>query len=322
LHSPARSCGAFAIVCIASLGRAGASQDAPPVAVASRPATSNPVLLEAGGECFTAADAFEAVLFHYRDAGIEILRKLAGDAIVRAEAARLGVEVDAEDVEPMVRESVESLKKRVDTEFGGVLTFDQFLETEMFTTSGEYEQLARKFATQSRLASLTVRFDQIINERVSVRHMIVRDHKTADACIQKLRDGADFAALARAESMATTKNDGGRLPPFDRELEHPIVALAFDTPPNSVGGPIEEKRSNGTVYHIFRVIERIPARNVTFADARADVRKSLAESPITRFEFEAFMRKAGKRYPAKMLGRPVGVGDVTRDTASRPSHGK
>ncbi|MFN0207575.1 MAG: peptidyl-prolyl cis-trans isomerase [Planctomycetota bacterium] len=295
-------------------------QDAP--APASRAAESthkqNPVLLEIAGQQFTAADAFEAVMFHYRDSGLEILRKLAGDAVIHAEAARLGVSVDLTDIEPGVHESVEELRKRVDTEFGASLTFDQFLESEMRMSLSEYKQLAAKSVEQKQLAAFTIRYEQIRSDRVAVRHLIVRDKKTADACLQKLRDGADFAALARSESIAPSKTEGGKLPPLDRELEHPIVKLAFETGPGSVGGPVEEilgpaggkggpleDKNVQKIYHLFRVLERLPARNVTFAQAKAEIVNSIRENPIRRFEFEAFMRKVGKRYPAVLLGREL-----------------
>jgi len=213
---------------------------------------------------------------------------------------------------------VEELKKRVDTEFGAALTFDQFLESEMRMSLSEYQQLAAKSVAQTQLAAFTIRYEQMRSDRVAVRHLIVKDKKTADLCLQKLRDGADFAALARAESISPSKTEGGKLPPLDRELEHPIVKLAFETAPGNFGGPVEEQlgpvvgksgfaedKNTQKIYHLFRVLERLPARNVTFAQAKAEIVKSVRENPIRRFEFEAFMRKVGKKYPAVLLGREL-----------------
>lgn len=263
------------------------------------------MVAEVAGEQFTASEAFQSVLFHFRDDGIEILRKFAGDAIIRAEASRLGITVSSDEVEPAVREAVESLQKRVETEYGTALTLDEFLHEQMFTSRAAYESAVRAFARQTRLTALVIRYDQLTQDRLTVRHLLVRDRARASQCLQKLREGADFAALAREESLAPTKADGGKLPPFDREFAHPITEPAFATATGTLGAIVEEKRGDQTWFHLFKVIERTNARKVIFAEVRDELVRGLVERPLSRFEFESYMRKAGRRYPATILGRPL-----------------
>lgn len=297
-------------IVLLTIGAAGAAQD-------SRPA-SNPIVLEVAGERATAADAFDSLLFHFRDDAVEVLRKLAGDAIIRAEAARLGVTVENEDFEPAVREAIATLQKRVETEYGSSLTLDEFLQEEMFTSRAEYEHSVRAFARQSRLCAFVIRYDQMTNDRATVRHLLLRDRKKAEQCLQKLREGADFAALARDESLAATKNDGGKIPPFDREFPHAITSTAFTTPPGTLAGPIEEKRGEIVNFHIIKVLDLKKGRALSFGDAREEIVNSLRDSPLSRFEFEAFMRKAGKRYSARVLNRPL-LADSPERAASAPA---
>lgn len=272
--------------------------------VAPAPQASKParVVARVAGETITSDEAFDAVLFHFREQGLEVVKKLAGDAILRAEARKRGVAPDPVEVERGVVEGIKTLGTRVDTEFGASMTLDRFLESEMRTTRAEYEQLLRAFVAQSQLAALLIRFDEWTNERVSLRHIAVRDAKTAAECIQKLRDGADFATLARDVSVAATKGEGGKVPPFDRELRHPMTAAAFDAPVGTVGGPVFESRGEEKMYHIFKVIEKIPARNVAFDAVKAELYRDITKNPPARFEFEAFMRKAASRHPSEVFG--------------------
>ncbi|MBI3817715.1 MAG: peptidyl-prolyl cis-trans isomerase [Planctomycetes bacterium] len=285
---------------------------------ATQPAKdANPVVVEVAGARVTAADAFDALMFHFRDDGIEILRKLAGDAIVRAEAGRLHVAVRDDEVDPAVRVAVEMLQKRVETEFAGAVALDRFLEDEMLTTRAEYEQSVRAFARQARLAALVIRYDQSLTDRAVARHIVVRDKKKADECIQKLRDGAAFEVLAHDESIASTKTEGGKLPAFDREFESPITAAVFQTPAGVIGGPIEEIRDGQNYYHIFKVLDRIAARTAPFDDLRAEISTKLRANPLSKYEFEAFMRKCAKRYPSKVLSRTLKA--AGENPATRPA---
>ncbi len=280
--------------------RESASGPASAQATGSRPEAER-LVARAAGEAITVGQAFEALLFHHRDVTLEVIRKLAGDAILRAEARRLGVVVRAEDVDAGVRQAFEHLRERLELEYGPEMSLDRFFAEDLQTSSGEYAARLRSFVETSRLAALLVRYDEICNERVVVREIAVRDRAAAQAVLQRARDGADFAVLARNESIAPSRRDGGRLPPFDRELEHPLVEPAFATPVGEIGGPIEDARGGVAVFRIFRVLERIPGRDAPFAAHEDEIRSGLQDLPIDRTEYETYMRKQGRRYDVEIL---------------------
>jgi len=293
---------------------AASPQDAP----ASRPA---PVVVRAAGQTFTKEDAFDSILFHHRDAAIEVLRKLAGDAIARAECERLQVTVPAAEVDEGVQAAVGALRERVELEFGKDINFDDFLERDLLTTRADYEASVRRFVEASRRTAYLVRYDQMRTERLVARHIVVADRTKAEQLLADLRAGADFRVLAKQQSLAPSKSDGGKLPPFDREFTHPLVAPAFGAVVGELCGPIDDLRGPVPVVHIFQVLERLAPREEPFEAVRAELARGLKERPIDRFEFDAYVRKQSKRYPAEILGRrPPEPRAATRPAgASAPS---
>jgi peptidyl-prolyl cis-trans isomerase C len=296
-----------AVVFLGFLG-AAAPQD-------SRPAANSPVVARVGSEEIRADEAFREVLFHFRGDGLEVLKKLAGDAILRAEAKKNSIVPDPKDIDDGVAAGMKALTDRVAAEYGDAYGAERFLRDELLTTPQEYEAELRAFVAKSVLAGLVIRYDALRTERVIVRHIALGDEKTAKEWLAKLQAGADFAGVARQESIAPSKAEGGKLPPFDREFDHPIAKVAFELPEGSIAGPIVDSRGPRPIYHLVRVLERIPPKREPFAAVADAIRKGLRDRPIERFEFEAFMRKMEKAYPVEILGQRARIGVA----APRPS---
>jgi parvulin-like peptidyl-prolyl isomerase len=78
----------------------------------------------------------------------------------------------------------------------------------------------------------------------------------ADSLVQKLKAGADFAALAKSSSDdERTRNQGGVLPQFTRgAMQAEFESVAFAAPVGSVSEPFKTKYG----YHVVQVDERRP----------------------------------------------------------------
>lgn len=289
-----------------TLSAASAPAFVPAEAVGSK----DSVVVRVAGTEFTFADAFDEFLFNYRGETHEILRKLAGDRIVEIYANEYGVTVDPAEVEEMRTAALRNLAERVVTEFGRDSTLAWFCDQQLRTSLADYEAQLTRSLRRSVLASYVIRFDAVKCDRVVVRHIVVHDRDAAVAVLGKVRAGADFAATARQESVAPTRVEGGRIPPFDREFDHPITAQAFELPIGGIAGPIEDTRGKEPLFHVIKVVERLPGSQATFAEVRDRLRDELRERPIERFEFEAFMRKAERRFPVEVLGRRARTGET------------
>src|SRR5688572_9473681 len=125
-------------------------------------------------------------------------------------------------------------------------------------------------------AKLEEWYDQNVGERVTVDHILIRPgsaasapggasaaptdadrqaaKREADSLLVALRDGADFAAAARAHSDdPSSATSGGRMQPFGRgDMVASFEQAAFETPVGEFAPVIESQFG----YHIIRVVDR------------------------------------------------------------------
>ncbi len=115
-------------------------------------------------------------------------------------------------------------------------------------------------------------------ERVRVRQMLLPTRAQALAAEKRLHAGEDFIAVSRTMSLAPNASDGGNLGIIARgtlppELEKVVFALS----PKEISKPVRSPSG----YHIFQVLEKIPAgppdRRATEAQVRQDLTIQLRE---------------------------------------------
>ena len=115
-------------------------------------------------------------------------------------------------------------------------------------------------------AKLREWYDANVGEQVTVDHILIRApqaaapeerlaaRREADSLLTALRDGADFAAAARAHSDdASSAQRGGRMTAFGRgDMVAPFEQAAFETPLGQLAPVVESQFG----YHIIKVVER------------------------------------------------------------------
>jgi parvulin-like peptidyl-prolyl isomerase len=117
--------------------------------------------------------------------------------------------------------------------------------------------------------------------------------RKADALLEKLRRGADFAQLARTESdgPTSTRNQGGMMQTSPGGYAVTAVNAALQSLPiGQVSGVLEGSSS----YHIVRVEKRRPAGPASFEELQDTIRSLLSDQ---RFQAErtAFLAKLRQR---------------------------
>lgn len=85
---------------------------------------------------------------------------------------------------------------------------------------------------------------------VEMRHILLATPEKAEEIAKRLRGGANFAKLAKEESLdAATAADGGRLPPsLYGEVIPELEEVVFRMRPGEIGGPLKSKFG----YHVLR----------------------------------------------------------------------
>lgn len=173
-------------------------------------------------------------------------------------------------------------------------------------------------------ASLRKRYEQeksrfMSPEQRLVSHILVEVPADADAATrtaaeqkavaltaQARKPGADFGALAKANSSdAGSKDSGGLLPPFARDgtMVKPFEEAAFSMQVGEVRGPV--KTDFG--YHVLKLGEIQPGQGKSFEDVRDELAREQADADGER----AYNDLAG-RLVNEVLKNPTALGPAAR----------
>jgi peptidyl-prolyl cis-trans isomerase D len=174
-------------------------------------------------------------------------------------------------------------------------------------------------AYQARLSE----FEQ--PRRVRVAHVLVRVPSVggsaaedqakakAESALERIRDGADFAQVAREVSEDTgTAARGGEVGLVGKgELVPEFEAAAFELKPGEVTGPVRTPFG----YHVIKALEVVPAHKKELREVAPEIRASLATEKQLRL-LEEKAREAQQAlstapdFAAAARGRGLAVRDV------------
>ncbi len=110
-----------------------------------------------------------------------------------------------------------------------------------------------------------------IPQKGRVRQIVVADGEEAIQILKRLKKGESFEKLAREKSSGPEKVQDGDLGYFSQG-EKPTE---FDSVFTMDAGAISEVIKSPYGYHIFRLEERIPARQIPFEEARLEILQEL-----------------------------------------------
>ena len=112
---------------------------------------------------------------------------------------------------------------------------------------------------------------------VNARHILVNTKEEAEALIERLNDGEDFAALAQEASIGPSGPDGGDLGFFKKEDMVPEFAdAAFALEPGEISGPVESPFG----WHVILVEERRDAEPPQLPEVANQLSNQIAQDII------------------------------------------
>ena len=131
-------------------------------------------------------------------------------------------------------------------------------------------------------------------ESREIRHILVSSKKQADQLYTQLKNGADFAALAKKYSEdASNSAKGGDLDFFPRGRMVPeFDAVAFELAPGQISDVVKTQFG----YHIIKVVEKQAGRTVTLEEAKPELERRLRDENRSRATqgFLESLRQRGK----------------------------
>jgi peptidyl-prolyl cis-trans isomerase C len=110
--------------------------------------------------------------------------------------------------------------------------------------------------------------------RAHVRQLLVDSHEQGLEALQRLSAGESFVEVSRQLSRAPNAAEGGELGFFDQgSLPPEIDEVIFSVAPGAFSEPVQGPSG----YHVFQVLEVIPAGPPDLAEVEAVVRTELAQ---------------------------------------------
>ena len=131
-------------------------------------------------------------------------------------------------------------------------------------------------------------------EQVKARHILIKPDTTdpaidpdeaeakalakAQDLLKQVKEGADFAELAKANSDCLSKAKGGDLGYFGRgHMEAPFEKVAFELKVNEVGDIVRTTLG----YHVIKVTDRKEASLKTFEQSKGDIIEMLKQQKLS-----------------------------------------
>ncbi|HED65708.1 MAG TPA: hypothetical protein ENJ09_09160, partial [Planctomycetes bacterium] len=158
--------------------------------------------------------AEDLLLTWHQDASQEVflvVEKVVSTRLALAEAQRLGMRLDPEEVELEVtraRQAIAAELAASDLD----LTLEEFVESRLGMRSDVYFERLRLATIRRMLTERAVRCFTLANDWARVRMIVVATRGEADALRARIEAGEDVAALAREASLDASADDGGLIP--------------------------------------------------------------------------------------------------------------
>ncbi|HTO71780.1 MAG TPA: peptidyl-prolyl cis-trans isomerase [Myxococcota bacterium] len=203
----------------------------------------------------------------------DILQRLINDQVVMNYAAKRHIDVSAQEVEERLRELHGPTWKDPDPRYRESVRREMIVERTALADLGER---ARTPESSQRAYFEEHKAEFATPPRVLIRQIVVAERGKADELRAQLEKGADFAELAKADSIAPQAADGGLLPPFAKGELPEAFDRAFELEPGQVSPVIESPYG----FHLFRVESKLPAHEASFEEAREKIAVELDERAL------------------------------------------
>ncbi|MBK9584688.1 MAG: peptidylprolyl isomerase [Alphaproteobacteria bacterium] len=255
-----------------------AAQSAPEVSVPSVPVSAeNPVLAKVNGQDITKADVQDTLKNmpeNFKQFPDDVLQQIAvdqmiGERVIDAKLSGAGLESDAE-----VQKELANAQKQIVRSI--------FIEREV-----------KKAMTEDRLKTA---YDDYIKsfpkvEEVKAAHILLSkdDEKKAQALVKELDGGADFAKLAKENSLDGSAENGGDLGYFtNTEVVPEFAKAAFETKPGSY---TKKPVKTDFGFHIIKVEDKRVRPAADFETAKPyleqEISRQLYNEVIAKWREEA-----------------------------------
>ncbi|MFH0944362.1 MAG: peptidylprolyl isomerase [Planctomycetota bacterium] len=256
------------------------------------------------GKEIRVQDLFPVLFLTHTDLMYAALEQAVQRNLMLREVERLDISLDSVKLE----ENVATVLKTQDDEFklaaGPDFDFEQFIKNRYGTEPAVYRQAVKNQVLEELFLARLVRYEARLREQAVVRMIVLEDLEVAKEIEAKLKDGANFVALAKAHSIDRTQSEGGLFPPVARDCPHPLLDGIAALEPGQVSGISTIERGGRRLYRLLRLEKLISGDLRPYAEQAQEIEQELEQRAIDPFEIMEWDRRVRERYPIELrLGR-------------------
>ncbi len=210
----------------------------------------------------------------------EVLGELVDERVLLNQAERLRITVSDDELQKRIGE----IKKDYGEESFEQLFRDRTTDYRTWVEELRKRLLLERLIQQEVNAKISVTDAEVATyyegharervspERVRLSQIVLQDREKAEAVLRRLKNGEDFAAVAREVSSGPEAEKGGDLGFFTRGvLPETFDEVVFSLPPGRISRVVETPYG----YHVFKVLEREKGGTVRLDEARETIRAKL-----------------------------------------------
>lgn len=253
------------------------------------------VLFRVDGRELTTADLGDFVLRFLPDSAAAALDQLRDEAVVLGEAARESVTVPDADVARGVDAYVEEKRRSARVQFGASTDFEKLLRERWGRDLAQFRADAARPVRTALLRDRLVRLDQLREDGVEVRVLVLPSEEAAREAALRLREGADMTRYADTAGLrrpaAPAPYSRGEIP--EKDLESRLYAAS----PGDVLDPVPFTAPDGVVaWQVFRVTRSWRGSAEPWESVAPRVLGSLSADAVTEAELGRWRARAYARH--------------------------
>lgn len=261
-----------------------------PVEAAADVIGSDVVIARVAGEEIYAGELLSFWMHNRSDEVREMLEHLVSAKLIGLEARRLGIEVDDDEIELGLLQSIQEIEAEIRKQ-DPATSFREFVEVRLGLDSKRYKTQLRWEVERKLLGERVVRAFIMGQERTELKVIVLRSKAEIEAAEQRIEDGEDFEVVARELSIDPSSGFGGHIPPVLRNGTA-LSALAFATPPGARGGPLQMEGR----WLLLEVDARLEPVVGDWDEVGEAVLASLRDAPLADAEYWQWKTEMRERY--------------------------
>lgn len=246
----------------------------------------NTILAKVNGEAIDKSEV-DTLMLQAQQQGLpltnkQILEQMIAKKLLLQEAKKQKITIEEaaigkyiEDLKALIGQPLEPLLTRMG------ITEEQFRQQirEQLTITSllEDKQRAKEVITDDEIKVFYAANEDyfLAQEQVRASHILVAAEEEAKEIIKQLKNGADFAKLAKEKSIdPSAKGNAGDLGFFGKgQMVPEFENAAFTLNINEVSEPVKSQFG----YHVIKVHEKKKAGKITLEEAKEDIRGVLQE---------------------------------------------